>query len=98
MRFGVTAYLMAFIGAVLLLVEIGLIELDFRKASRRSISGSHWPDLHHRRDVDWRGARCSGPSLTEHAARTLQHRDPRRIAPASFSFWCGWGWSLPCGA
>ena len=80
MRFGVTAYLMAFVGAVLLLVEIGLIEFGLQKGFS-AINFGVALALISITGVTSIGVALAAQVLPSQSMQraTLQHRDPRRI-------------------
>ena len=85
MRFGVTAYLMAFIGAVLLLVEIGLIEFGLQEGFS-AINFGVALALISITGVTSIGVALAAQVLPSQSMQraTLQHRDPRRIRASLF--------------
>ena len=85
MRFGVTAYLMAFVGAVLLLVEIGLIEFGLQEGFS-AINFGVALALISITGVTSIGVALAAQVLPSQSMQraTLQHRDPRRIRASLF--------------
>ena len=85
MRFGVTAYLMAFVGAVLLLVEIGLIEFGLQEGFS-AINFGVALALISITGVTSIGVALAAQVLPSQSMQraTLQHRDPRRLRASPF--------------
>ena len=92
MRFGVISYLMAFVGAVLLLVEIGLVEFGLQEGFS-AINFGVALGLISITGVISIGVALAAQVLPSQSMQraTLQHRDPRRLQASLFLLlvWAG---------
>ena len=92
MRFGVISYLMAFVGAVLLLVEIGLVEFGLQEGFS-AVNFGVALGLISITGVISIGVALAAQVLPSQSMQraTLQHRDPRRLQASLFLLlvWAG---------